>query len=363
MNTRSEPVTTYSAGIDLHKNSLRLHVIDAAGARVYQETIGEHKRKRLTAALQPFGNDVTVGLESTYNWYWVVDNLQTQGIPYRLGHARDVHKQRPGKHKSDPKDAAAMSQMIRMGTFPPAYACAADLRSTRDVLRKRLRLVAAHTQHVLHSQCVSDQYLLAEDSLAAAGYSRQVIEDVDKLLEIDTRLQVVLEELIEELDAWVLQRAVVHDQALYDLFVSTRSIGPAIALSLLYEIVDIGRFASPARFSSYCRVVNAQCESAGKTLGAGDRYRGNPYLCRAINMLAIQSVKHVPQIAAWYRRLVHRKGKRTARRTLAHKWAVAIYFMWKRREPFDIGKFLGTGYTSERTASTDQPRQAVRSRQ
>jgi len=361
MNTRSEPVTTYSAGIDLHKNSLRLHVIDAAGNTVYQETITEHKRKRLTAALQRFGNDVTVGLESTYNWYWVVDHLQAHKTPCQLGHARDIHAQRPGKHKSDPKDAAGMSGMVRMGTFPRVYACPAPWRSTRDVLRKRLRLVEAHTQHVLHSGCVADQYLLAEDSLAVAGYPRQVIEDVDKLIDIDTRLQAGLEELIEELDAWVIQRAAIHDQALYDLFLSTRGIGPALTLSLFYEIVDIRRFRSPNQFSSYCRVVNAQCESGGKRLGPGDRYRGNPYLCRAMNMLATQSVKHQPQIAAWYRRLVHRKGKRTAHRVLTHKWAVAVYYMWKRREAFDIGKFLGTGYASERTASTDQPRQAVRS--
>ena len=265
MNSDSNPVTGHSAGIDLHKGPLRLHVIDAAGTAVYQETITEHKRARLRAALRRYGKDVTVGLESTYNWYWVIDLLEAEGIPYHLGHACDIHAQRPGKHKSDPKDAAAMSQMIRMQTFPQVYACPLAWRSTRDLLRKRLRLVEERTRHALHVGCVADQYLLAEEPPAVAGYPAAVIADVDKVIAIDCQMQEVLTKMIVGLEEWLIARAEIHDRQWYQLLTGTRGIGPILGLTLMYEVVDIRRFRGPQQFSSYSRVVNPQCESAGKT--------------------------------------------------------------------------------------------------
>ena len=73
--------TTYSAGIDLHKGPLQLHVRDTAGTTVCQQTIRHVKRRSLLEALEPFGKAVTVSVESTYNWYWVMDLLRMQGIP------------------------------------------------------------------------------------------------------------------------------------------------------------------------------------------------------------------------------------------------------------------------------------------
>jgi transposase len=90
--------------------------------------------------------------------------------------------------------------------------------------------------------------------------------------------------------------------------------------------------------------VNPEYSSAGKSLGPGDRKRGNPYLCRVLYIVAVQSIKHYAEVKEFYRATAKRKGKRTARRILAHKWALAIYQMWKRREAFDIKKFLGTAY-------------------
>jgi len=346
MNTSTTGGTTYSAGIDLHKGPLQLHVVDAAGTTVCQQTITHDKRRQLLAALAPYGKDVTVGVESTYNWYWVADVLRRQGIPCMLGHARDVHAQRQGKHKSDGKDAANMSQMVRMGTFPEAYASLPEWRATRDLLRKRLRLVEERTQHMQHSGCVADQYLLGEDRMADAGYGREVIADVDKAVDIDLKAQEMLTTLIDSTEKWILERAKISDKPLYELLTGTRGIGPVLSLTIMYETADITRFARAQQFASYSRTANPEYSSAGKRLGPGDRKRGNPYLCRALHMLAVQSIKYYPEVKAFYRAAVKRKGKRTARRILAHKWALAVYYMWKRRETFDVTKFLGTAYAA-----------------
>jgi len=351
MNTLIRGGTSYSAGIDLHKGPLRLHVVDAAGATVCQQTITRNKRRQLRTALAPFGKDVTVGVESTYNWYWVVDELRQQGIPCVLGHARDVHAQRQGKHKSDAKDAANMSQMVRMGTFPAAYACQPRWRATRDLLRKRLRMVEERTQHLQHAGCVADQYLLGEEPMTAAGYARTVITDVDVALDIDLKAQEMLTTLIDQADKHILQCAIITDQPLYELLTRTRGIGPVLALTFMYETCDITRFTRAQQYASYCRTVNPEYSSAGKPPGTGDYKRGNPYLCRALNMLAVQSIKLYPEVKALYHACLKKKSRRTARRILAHKWALAIYSMWKHREPFNINKFLGTAYAARAQSS------------
>jgi transposase len=342
MNTSATERTSYSAGIDLHKGPLQLHVVDAEGTTVCERKITRDKRRQLVAALAPYGKRVTVGVESTYNWYWVADELRRHGIPCVLGHARDVHAQRQGKHKSDSKDAANMSQMVRMGTFPAAYACQPEWRATRDLLRLRLRLVEERTRHMLHGGCLADQYLLGEEPMAAAGYAPEAVADVDKAVDIGLRAQEMLTTLIDDLDKRILERAHISDKPLYELLTGTRGIGPAVALTLMYEVADISRFRRAQQFASYSRTVNPECSSAGKRLGPGDRKRGNPYLCRALHILAIQSIKHHAEVKAFYGATAKRKGRRTARRIIAHKWATAIYYMWKRREAFDVKKFLGT---------------------
>ena len=341
MYSHERPATRYYAGIDLHKQSLRLHVIDATGAPVYQETIRKDKYVRLRTVLGRFGREVTVGVESTYNWYWVIDLLRREGIPCQLGHARDVHRQQ-GKHKSDVKDAEAISRMVWLGTLPPAYCYPAEWRATRDVLRKRLRLVWEHTRHGLHGAAVADQYLIEEGPLAARHYPASVVADVERVIEIDLQMQNVLATMIQQLEDWAVQRATAHDPELYRVLTAIPGVGPVIALTLIYEIHTIERFRSPQAFSSYARLVNAQCESSGKRVGPGDTKCGNPYLCRVLHMLAIISVRTQPRIAAWYHTLIHNRGRHTARRILAHRWAVAVYAIWKRREAFDLNKFLGT---------------------
>jgi len=343
--------TTYSAGIDLHKGPLQLHVRDAAGTTVCQQTIRHDKRRCLLEALAPFGKAVLVSVESTYNWYWVIDLLRMQGIPYVLGHARDVHARMQGKHKSDEKDAAQMSQMVRTNVFPAAYACGPQWRATRDLLRKRQRLVEERTQHLQHAGCVADQYLLGEGPMADAGYTKSVIADVDKAVDTDLRMQEMLTTVIDELDKWILARAKVGDEALYALLRETRGIGPVVALTLMYEITDIARFPRAQQLASYSRTANPEYSSAGKRLGPGDCKRGNPHLCRALHILAVQSIKLYPEVKAFHRIMAKKKGRRTAKRIVAHKWALAIYYMWKRREPFDVKKFLGTAYTPRAQSS------------
>lgn len=353
MNQTDSLATQYTAGIDLHKNEYTIHIMDTAGNKVYRKRVTKDKRNQLMEIVEPYKGKITLGVESTYNWYWVYDVLEDNGYPCKLGHALYISRQKIGKNKNDKIDAADMSDLLRVNRFPQAYADTLPHRSVRDLLRQRLRLVRQRTARQLHSQCVADQYLLNETPMDQAGYDSETIADVDMQITIDCEAQMVLTPIIERLEKYIVERAIVQDKELYKLLLSVRGIGPIIALTLMYEIGDIHRFKNHRQFSSYCRLVIPQYDSAGKRVGSGNAKNGNPYLCWIFNQLVCQSIKGNKVIAAWYGKAKKKHGMKKAWRRLAHRWAVAIYFMIKRRETFSLEKFLGTDTYTKIRAATD----------
>jgi transposase len=163
---------------------------------------------------------------------------------------------------------------------------------------------------------------------------------------VDEAMIQLLDGEITRLERYIERRVAIHDKEGYTVLRSVPGIGRVLALVLLYEIQDLARFRRVQHFSSYCRVVNPQCESNGKRAGVGEVRRGNRYLCWALHELVNSSCRHCPAIKAYYARLRRRRSARHAHRIMAHRWAVTIYFMLKRKEPFDLDKFLGSAYES-----------------
>jgi transposase len=343
----------YSAGIDQHKDNFRIHIRDKSGEALYRKTVSKHKRGRLLEILEPYKGNIVVGLESSYNWYWLYDTLMMNGYPCILGHAYYLSKQKMDKHKDDDRDAANMSDLLRVGRFPAAYACDYDRRSVRGLMRLRVELTRAHTSYLLRNQCIGDQYLMEEASLAQAGYPPETINDIDLALTINAEMQAELAQRVERLDRYILKRALIQDRELYELLAAVPGIGPVTALTILYETGDCKRFKNQQTYSSYCRLVRPKWQSSGKEVGRGNARSGNPYLSWIYNSLAVQSIRNIPMIATWYGWLKKKRGARTARRVLAHRWAIAVFFMLKRREPFNLEKFLGTALYAKLKAATD----------
>jgi transposase len=149
-----------------------------------------------------------------------------------------------------------------------------------------------------------------------------------------------LTEQIKGLEKHILKRARVHDEDALIRLKKIDGIGDILALTLLYEIHTIERFASQQKFSSYCRVVNPQCDSAGKRVGTGNKKAGNKYLSWVMQEIVTYSCRYNKRVGEYFKKLERKKGRKNARRILAHKWAIAIYTILKKRTDFDIDKFL-----------------------
>ena len=333
--------TQYVAGVDLHKNNLRICIMNLDGKILYQITIGRHKLKKLKKCLAIYGIDITIGVESTYNWYWLHDWCRGQGIPFVLGHAAYIKKKIIGKNKNDKIDAQEIAGLLRLNSFPYAATCPVEYRATRDLVRRRNAYVNMRTRLLLHIGCLHDQYLLEErHELLLNGPDKECYEDVWHMLDNDQEIANTLKKHIDGLEKHIASQAQKHFKMQYLLLKDIGGLGNVIASTLLYEIYDISRFKSVQDFSSYCRVVDPQCDSNGKRVGRGNKKNGSVWLCWALHMLVSTSCKNIPEVNKLYKRLKKKRGVHHAHRVLAHQWAITTYFMLKNNESFSLDKFL-----------------------
>ncbi len=133
-------MSQYYCGIDLHTRTSQLCVIDDGGQKV-KETKLPNELFRILEFLSPFGQDVQVAIESTINWYWLVDGLQDAGYDVKLGHTLGLFMITGAKVKTDRRDAFKLAKYLRLDEFPEAYIYPREKRPLRDLLRRRAGLV------------------------------------------------------------------------------------------------------------------------------------------------------------------------------------------------------------------------------
>jgi transposase len=121
---------------------------------------------------------------------------------------------------------------------------------------------------------------------------------------------------------------------------TVHGIGPVLSLVILYEIHDIDRFPRVQDFASYARLVKCAKESAGKRHGTSGKKIGNAHLKWAFSEAAVLFLRGNPEGMKLKKRLEKKHGKSKALSILAHKLGRAVYFMLKRKQAFDMKKFL-----------------------
>jgi transposase len=300
-------------------------------------------------AVVPYREGLVVAVECMFTWYWLADLCRAEGIAFVLGHALYMKAIHGGKAKNDRIDAHKIAVLLRGGMLPQAYVYPAEMRATRDLLRRRLHFTRKRAELLTHIENTNSQ-----DNLPAFGTkltyatnrrdvgARFAEPSVHKTIALDLELIAVYDGLLRDLEAFILRTAQGHDaNTLYRLR-SVPGIGKILSLVILYEIQDITRFARPQELASYARLVKCAKESAGKVRGNGGTKIGNGHLKWAFSEAAVGFLRKNPEGTAYYQRLVRKHGKGKALTVLAHKLARAVYHLWKHDQVFDQDRFLAT---------------------
>jgi len=336
----------FYCGVDLHARSMYLCVLDQNGETLLHRDLPADPPSFLEA-IAPYREDVAVAVECIFTWYWLADLCRRENIPFVLGHALYMKAIHGGKAKNDKIDSRKIAGLLRSGMLPQAYVYPAEMRATRDLLRRRTYLVRKRADLLAHIQNTNSQCNLPEFGQRIArkthrdGVAEQFADPaVRRSIEVDLELIEHFDRLIWNLEAFILRSAKQHDPQAVHLLRTAHGIGKVLSLVILYEIHDIRRFPSVQDFVSYARLVKCAKESAGKRLGSSGRKIGNVHLKWAFSEAAVLFLRANPAGLSYKRRLERKHGKAKALSILAHKLGRAVYYMLLREKAFDMEKFL-----------------------
>ena len=140
------------AGIDLHSNNSVVLVLDENDRVVYQKRL-PNSLERIIQALAGCAAPIKgVAVESTFNWYWLVDGLQAAGYVVHLVNTAAVKQYDGLKRSGDFEDAHHLAHLLRLGILPTGYIYPRQERALRDLLRKRSQMVRTRTAQILSMQ-------------------------------------------------------------------------------------------------------------------------------------------------------------------------------------------------------------------
>lgn len=329
------------SGIDLHSNNSVVVISDEQDRVVYRRRL-PNDLAQIVAALEPYRTELAgVVVESTYNWYWLVDGLQAAGYRVHLAHTAAIKQYEGLKYSGDFADAAHLAQLLRLGLLKEGYICAPDERAARDLARKRLQLVRCRTAQILAMESLLARHtgsrITSNDiKRLTAGQVDAMALPADVALAFKAHLAVshALTQQVETLEQRLQQRVGLHQE--YRLLKTVPGIGPILAATIMLETGTLARFARVGNFSSYCRCVDSKRESNGKKKGEGNAKNGNVYLAWAFVEAANFAVRFCPEAKRFYERKKRQKNGVVATKALAHKLARACYHMLREQKPFDV---------------------------
>ncbi len=311
------------SGIDLHKRTLAIHTVDAAGAMIRKADLATN-RAAVTAYFATLDGPHQAVCECTGMWYWLRDLLVPQGIDLRLAHAKYLKAISYAKVKTDAVDAATMAQLLRAELIPEAHMISGEHREIRAVLRARLLLVHRILQCQRSVGALLEQYNV--------GTPTELAELPRLQADLHLAQRALLKTQVQRLEHELRDRVLATPQA--QRLVWVPGIGKMVAYTLLLEIDDIARFPTVRHFHSYCRLVPGSHDSGGKARHKRSR-DGNRYLKIAFHHAAIRAIQYFPEVKHEFLRWQRRKGKPIARALIAKELATIVYAMLSKDEPFN----------------------------
>lgn len=334
------------AGVDLHSNNNYLGIIDQKDRRVYKKKLPNELSKVLEG-LEPYRKEMEgIVVESTFNWYWLVDGLIENGYKVHLANPCAIKQYEGLKHSDDTKESFHLARLLKLGILPEGYIYPKEERPVRDLLRKRLLLVRHKTAHILSFQNLVSRTLGTKMNGDEVEKLRE--EEVERIfsekhLVLSGKANIAAIQFllgrIREIEKAVLQVAKLKGE--YKKLLTVPGIGKILALTIMYETGDINRFPAVGNYASYCRCVGSTRLSNGKQKGAGNRKNGNKHLSWAYVEAANFAVWYYPYIKKYYQKKMSKTNKIVAIKTVAHKLARASYYVMKDQGVFIPKKAFG----------------------
>jgi len=333
------------AGIDLHSNNNFIGVIDEQDRRLFQKRL-PNRLEEILQALEPFKESLEdIVIESTYNWYWIVDGLMEEGYKVSLANPSAIQQYEGLKYTDDRWDSFWLANMKRLKILPEGYIYPKEERPVRDALRRRLMLVRQRTSLILSLQGGIARNL--GTGISANEVKKLTEIDVEQLFESPflvlaarSQLSVInyLTTKINEIEKAVKSHVKLKPE--FKILLTMPGIGEILGLTIMLEAGDMGRFPGVGDYSSYCRTVRSEKISNKKKKGKGNQKNGNRYLAWAYVEAANHAIWNYPEFKKFYNQKSADRNKIVAIKALSNKLARASYYVMRGQVPYDEKKLF-----------------------
>ena len=327
-------------GLDVHSSNTRVGIVDEDGRRVYECRVANDVGEILRHLAPMKAEMVGVVVESTYNWYWLVDALMEAGYRVHLANPSAMKMYEGKKHTDDRHDAFWLADLLRLSILPEGYIYPKEDRPVRDLLRKRSHLVKLRTS-----------LILSLHGIVARNCGVRLKGDVIKLLKEDrvsplleynedlhlsgTMTKDMIDDFtvkIDKIERYILTRVKLRYE--YKGLLTVTGVGKILGLTIMLETGPVSRFASAGNYASYCRKVPSVRLSNSKVKGRGNRKNGNRYLAWAFSEAASVARRCSPQARRYYDRRCQKTHPAAAHNALASKLAKAAYYIMRDQVVF-----------------------------
>jgi transposase len=333
------------AGMDLHSNNVVIGIMDQDGQRVAHQKL-ECDLKKIVQFLSPYKKQLEkLAVESTFNWYWLVDGLRARGYPVVLANPAKMDQYSGIKHADDKNDAFFLAELLRLGILPTGHIYDSQLRPVRDLLRRRMGLVHQRTALMLSFKSLFAR--TTGQSLTLARVKTVTVAEAGDLYEHPANQLIAgmqaghigeLSRSIKKIEEVVLK--VAGQLPYYPKLKTLPGVGIILGLTITMEVGRIDRFADAGHFASYCRTVDAQCLSNGRKKGDNNQKCGNKYLAWAFVEAANFARRYDEPCRQWYDRKAAKTSKIIATKALACKLAKAAWHLMAQETDYDAGRMF-----------------------
>lgn len=268
---------------------------------------------RIREYIRSLGPRPRVIVETTGNWYWLVDLIEEAGGEPHLANTVQTRQILKWRAKSDELDPSNLVDLDADGLLPEVYVPPRGMRDGRERHRWRLRVLGLRTRvkNAIHAIL---EKLNIESSLTDLFGKRgqaflrglELREPYQTELDSAMRLLAVLDEEVEAMRREIIRT--LENDPLAELLETAPGIAELTAHLVLYEVGPVERFRHDKAFASYCSLAPGTWQSAERHRELPVGRHGNLYLKGAFVEAAWTAVRVDEGLGAFYRKLRRVKG-------------------------------------------------------
>jgi len=334
----------YSIGVDLHKDSMTIVVLDANGVLAERKSISTKCKNKVREFFSSYGLQSQVTVESVgfYQWFWELVR-PVVGKMY-LADPAGVRACAGRKSKTDRNDAHLLALLVYDGRIPCAYVPEEPVRSLRELVRlrhslarnlassrKSLRWVSLKNNLPGPKEFTSDRaqkWILAQEDKFSAAAQIACRLNLDRIIHFERHVSDI-ERVIEKR---ILEFPELAKQ--YSLLKSVPGIGKISAATIIVETGEITRFGKPDELSSYAGLCPKVSQS-GETVHHGHISKmGPPVLRWVLQQSAWVAIREDENIRKVFNRISRKAGKKKAATAIARKLLIYGWSVCKKGYPF-----------------------------